>query len=290
MVRRLKALYRFLNPKFQNVFWDHPVKPAPRFGYDRPPHRIIEEVLHSYREDFKSILKGTWDHKDRILEIPKNGDEKDGSQPTWNNGFFPGLDVITLYSMIAQFEPSRYIEVGSGNSTKIVHKAKQDQGLSTRIISIDPEPRTDVGDIPDELIKERLEDIDLSIFDELGPNDVLFIDNSHRVLPNSDAMVVFMEILPYLNDHVLVHFHDIYLPYDYPSFMCDRFYSEQYCLAPFMIADPVKYRPVLPNYYVYKDEELASFVAPFFAEEQLKDVEDHGGSFWLRIDNGRSLS
>lgn len=44
-------------------------------------------------------------------------------------------------------------------------------------------------------------------------------------------MVCFLELLPNLRKGVIVHFHDIYLPLDYPQFMCDRFYSEQYVLV-----------------------------------------------------------
>jgi hypothetical protein len=52
---------------------------------------------------------------------------------------------------------------------------------------------------------------------------------------------------------VIVHVHDIYLPYDYPQFMCDRFYSEQYGLAAFLLANPDRFLTIMPNYFVSED-------------------------------------
>ena len=109
------------------------------------------------------------------------------------------------------------------------------------------------------------------------------MDNTHRILPNSDAMVFFLEILPRLKRGVIIHLHDIYLPYDYPQFMCDRFYSEQYGLAIFLLANPDKYEILLPNYFISEDRELSEVIAPIWNHENLRDVERHGGSFWFRI-------
>lgn len=119
--------------------------------------------------------------------------------------------------------------------------------------------------------------------DELGENDILFIDNSHRVFPNSDAMIFFLEILPKLKKGVIVHIHDIYLPYDYPQFMCDRFYNEQYMLAAFILANPTKYQVILPNFFISQDPELSTCIAPIWNHKNLENVERHGGSIWLKI-------
>ena len=56
-------------------------------------------------------------------------------------------------------------------------------------------PRAEIDHLADRVIRQPFENTDLSLIDELNENDVLFIDNSHRILPNSDAMV-FMDILP----------------------------------------------------------------------------------------------
>ena len=96
-------------------------------------------------------------------------------------------------------------------------------------------------------------------------------------------MVFFLEVLPKLSKGVIVHIHDIYLPYDYPQFMCERFYSEQYGLAIFLLANSNRYKPILPNYFISKDNELSSIIEPIWHHTNLNNVEQHGGSFWLKI-------
>ena len=92
-----------------------------------------------------------------------------------------------------------------------------------------------------------------------------------------------MEIFPQLNKGVIVHIHDIYLPYDYPQFMCDRFYTEQYGLAMYVMANPKRYKTIFPCYFVSEDEELAKQLEPIWNLDNLKEVERHGGSYWLQI-------
>jgi len=184
--------------------------------------------------------------------------------------------------MIAEKKPSKFIEVGSGHSTKLVHLAKINHSVHTEIISIDPNPRAFVDNISNQIIRKAFEDIDLSTL-KIESGDMLFIDNSHRILPNSDAMVFFMEVLPSLPKGVIVHLHDIYLPFDYPQFMCDRFYNEQYGLASFLLANPKKYKTIMPNYFVSKDVELSQIYASIWEHDNLEDVERHGGSYWLEI-------
>ena len=185
--------------------------------------------------------------------------------------------------MLARFKPKRYVEIGSGHSTRVTHKAIIEQELSTEFISIDPKPRTEIDQLPNRIIRKPFEDIDFDIVSELDEKDILFIDNSHRILPNSDSMVFFLEILPRLKRGVIVHIHDIYLPYDYPRFMCDRFYSEQYGLACYLLSNPDKYETLLPNYFISEDKELSELIAPIWKHENLHNVERHGGSFWIRI-------
>ncbi|PHR18570.1 MAG: hypothetical protein COA38_20030 [Fluviicola sp.] len=279
----MKKLYRFLSPKFQTLFSEYPVKMVPRYGHGKPPHGELYSIIDKNREEYREILTQALTLKDWIQEINKLDQESDLSSPGWNNGMLPGLDIVGIYAMIALKKPRRYIEVGSGNSTKVAFKAKSDHNLSTEIISIDPMPRAEIDNLTDKIIREPFENIDYSEILSLEAGEMLFIDNSHRILPNSDAMVFFMEILPKLKKGVIIHIHDIYLPYDYPQFMCDRFYTEQYGLAMFILANPEKYATILPNYFISEDKELSELIAPMWDHPNLKGVEQHGGSFWLEI-------
>jgi len=279
----IKQLYRFLSPKFQNLFLDYPVDFKPRYGHGKPPHTALYDIIAANRDTYQYLLSKALDLKESIWQIKEAKREHDTTKPGWNNGFLPGLDIIGIYTMLAEFKPKKYIEIGSGNSTKVAYKAKQEQQLDTEIISIDPMPRAEIDQLADVVIRQPFENIDLNLLYTLDENDILFVDNSHRILPNSDAMVFFMDILPKLKKGVIVHIHDVYLPYDYPQFMCDRFYSEQYGLAFYLLANPTKYETLLPNFFIAEDPALAATIAPIWQHENLSRVEKHGGSFWLRI-------
>ena len=280
----IKQIYRFINPKFQNLFLEYKVDFKPRYGHGKPPHQDLYKIIDSNREIFRQLIEKSLLLKNFIWTIKDAKDEKDSSKPTLNNGFLPGLDIIGIYTMLTEFKPKKYIEIGSGNSTKVAFKAKTEQNLDTEIISIDPMPRAEIDHLANRVIREPFEDIDFDIVDELNENDVLFVDNSHRILPNSDSMVFFLEVLPRLKKGVIVQIHDIYLPYDYPQFMCDRFYSEQYGLAMYLLANPKKYETILPNYFIYEDKELSQLISPIWQHDNLQNVEKHGGSYWLNID------
>lgn len=283
MKNKLKSIYHFISPRFQTLFSEYKVKMEPRYGHGKPPHDLLYELINRNRNAYVEILNHALDNKEHIQRIKKAGEEKDLNLPTWNNGFLPGLDIVGIYTMLSMFKPEKYVEVGSGNSTKVAFLSKQHNNLSTEIISIDPMPRAEIDQLADKVIRKPFEDVDYTEILNLKENDILFIDNSHRILPNSDAMVFFMEILPKLQKGVIVHIHDIYLPYDYPQFMCDRFYSEQYGLAMYILANPEKYKTILPNYFIYEDKELSDLIAPMWDHENLLGVEKHGGSFWIQI-------
>ncbi|MDX9853989.1 MAG: class I SAM-dependent methyltransferase [Tenuifilaceae bacterium] len=279
----IKEIYKFLSPSFQKLFLEYKVNFKPRYGHGLPPHSELYTIIDSKRDEYNALLKKALDYKENIWTINDAKVENDSLKPTWNNGYLPGMDIIGIYTLIAELKPQKYIEIGSGNSTKVAFKAKTEQSINTKIISIDPMPRADIDSLADLIIRKPFENIDYNILDELNENDILFVDNSHRILPNSDAMVFFLEILPKLKKGVVVHIHDIYLPYDYPQFMCDRFYSEQYGLAMYLLANSKKYEPILPNYFIYEDKELSKQIEPIWSHKNLNGVERHGGSFWLRI-------
>jgi hypothetical protein len=279
----VKSFYRFLHPKFQNLFSEYKVEFKPRWGHGKAGHPELLNLIDQHRSEYALLLEEALTYKEKFWEIKSCSESKDELDPCWNNGFLPGLDIVGIYTMLAHYKPKKYIEIGSGNSTKVAYKAKKENSLNTKIISIDPEPRAQIDQLADEIIRQPFENINLDLTEELEPGDILFVDNSHRILPNSDAMVFFLEVLPKLKKGVIVHIHDIYLPYDYPQFMCDRFYSEQYGLAMFLLANPVKYKTLLPNYFISQDPELSKVIAPMWDHSNLSGIEHHGGSYWLEI-------
>ncbi|MBK8424964.1 MAG: class I SAM-dependent methyltransferase [Lewinellaceae bacterium] len=279
----LKKIYQFLHPRYQSLFLEYKVEMKPRHGHGLPPHARLYDIINAHRAEYAWWMEKIRQYKPQLQSILKADAVQDAIQPGWNNGFLPGMDIMALYTVLAELKPRRYVEIGSGNSTKVAHKAKTDLGLNTEIISIDPYPRAEIDHLADQIIRTPFEQLDNAFLRDLNENDVLFVDNSHRVLPNSDATVFFLEVLPELKKGVVVHIHDIYIPYDYPQFMCDRFYSEQYALAAFLLANPQHYIPMLPNYFISEDVELHSLITDMWEHPNLEGVERHGGSFWLKI-------
>lgn len=284
-MKKLKSIYYFLSKKKQTIHLDYPVDFKPRFGHGTKNSKsVLYPIIDKNRADYKNRLTKFNEYASVFHNIKLSSDQTNENEPSWNNDFLPGLDIVALYALVSEYKPKNYIEVGSGNSTKVVRKAIVDNSLSTKITSIDPFPRANIDHLADTVLRMPVENMDNhDVFKELNAGDILFIDNSHRALPNSDVTVCFLEILPILKPGVIVHIHDIYIPYDYPQFMCDRAYSEQYVLAAFILANPEKYKTIMPNYFVSEDKELSDIILPIWNSKELNSVERHGGSFWLEI-------
>jgi hypothetical protein len=157
------------------------------------------------------------------------------------NDQYPVLDAEFLYAALCLFRPKTMIEVGSGFSSLIT--ADVNRRILNRQLDftcIEPYPRQFLIDGVDgvtRLVKEKVEDVDLSFFDRLDLGDILFIDSSHVSKVGSDVNYLFFEVLPRLKKGVMVHVHDIFLPDEYPkSWVIDegRNWNEQYLLRAFL--------------------------------------------------------
>lgn len=264
------------------LFIDYELRSTPRYGHGKAPHPELFEILNADRNKYAESLGKFLQFKCALETIPLDQPE-DLSMPYWRNGFFGGLDAVTLYAFLTLNNPRLYLEIGSGNSTKFARKAIEDQHLETRIISIDPHPRAEIDRLCDAVRRERLEETDLSIFNTLAVGDILFVDGSHRAFMNSDVSVIFLEVLPRLKSGVLVYIDDIYLPFDYPPEWISRYYSEQYLLAVLLLAGGTRYEVVLPCLFVSDDAELIKILYPLSKDGPLTEVTGWGKGFWLRV-------
>ncbi|HEY2721326.1 MAG TPA: class I SAM-dependent methyltransferase [Chitinophagaceae bacterium] len=252
-------------------------------GQNKPSHQKLFNLISENRPIYRQILENTIKYKNVFSTIREDKFLENDCDPGWNNGYLPGLDMVILYSMLAQFNPTTYIEIGSGTSTKVAFKSKRENSLNCEIISIDPAPRRNISQVANKIHSNRIQEEDLKIFETLSENDIVFFDGTHMLLPDSDVTCFFLEILPKLKKGVIVHIHDIYLPYDYPQFMLNRYYNEQYLLAALLLANPDKFEIICPNYFIYCDKELHGLLDPIWQLNNLAGVEQHGGSFWMKI-------
>lgn len=138
------------------------------------------------------------------------------------------------------------------------------------------------------LISDKLENINLSLFQKLEHNDILFIDSSHVAKLGSDVMYYFTKIFPLLKKGVVVHIHDIFFPFDYPLQWLKegRFWNEQYFLYVFLQYN-TKYKIQFCNSY-----------SGYKFNDRLKEIQKNsyeikngittgvysGGSIWLSVD------
>lgn len=260
---------------------DYPVTPRPRYGWVDRGHDELTRIVERQRSRYVEVLESFTPFIDQLRQIPLH--PATDTQPSYMNGWLPSLDGIALYGFVASRRPATYLEVGSGNSTKWVRQAIADHDLPTRIVSIDPQPRAEIDALCDEVIRQPFEECDLAVFDALQPGDVTFVDNSHRSFMNSDATVAMVEVLPRLPAGVLIGYHDIWIPGDYPKEWVDRWYNEQYLLSTFLIGGHQRYRIELPTWYASYDPELAGgILEPLWASDHLAElVERQGCSFWL---------
>ena len=174
-----------------------------------------------------------------------------------NNGWFDSVDAEVLYSMIRRFKPARIVEVGSGFSTRVMRRAILDGGLQTKLTSIDPMPRVDVTSVADEQIRIPVENLEVSrLVELLQSNDILFIDSSHLITTGGDVTFLCLEVIPQLRPNVFIHFHDIFLPYEYPEYFVDMRigWAEQYLLYAFL-ADNPNYEILWPAYCMWRQNK-----------------------------------
>jgi len=154
-----------------------------------------------------------------VLEAPMPG-----PRYTAGNRMFGVSDAAVYRAMITHLRPARIIEVGSGYSTAVaLDEADADPGLAPlHITCIEPYPDRLLSLLTDSdrdrvtLLRQPVQDAGLSLYAQLGPRDILFIDSSHVVKAGSDVAWLYFHVLPRLAPGVAVHVHDVFWPFEYP--------------------------------------------------------------------------
>jgi Methyltransferase domain len=201
----------------------------------------------------------------------------------YSNDQYPALDADFLHAALCLFRPRVMIEVGAGFSSLVTAEVNR-RLLENRLdfTCIDPYPRQFLIDGVEgiaRLVREKIEDVDLSLFDRLEAGDILFIDSSHVSKIGSDVNHLIFNVLPRLRPGVLVHLHDIFLPDEYPKrWVLDegRNWNEQYLLRAFMEFNP-RFEVIWAAHYMgTRHPEAVRATFPHYPEL------GGGGSFWIR--------
>lgn len=272
-------LVRLNNERLINV--DYPYCTEPRLWAETVGISSLNKRMITSESAFAEILLSFSQFINKFEAIPLQ-DNGDDTCPFWLNRWLPGLDAVTIYGLIATRNPSVYFEIGSGNSTKFARRAIEDNRLSTKIISLDPQPRASIDSICDKIIRSPCEEVPISLFEDLPSDMVFFVDNSHRSFQNSDVTVFFTEILPSLPKGCIWGLHDISLPNDYTTDLKDRYYNEQYLLLAYLLGGGGNDTILLPNAFISGCPSLSKIVTDtIFAASHFDGVEKHGDCFWM---------
>ena len=200
---------------------------------------------------------------------------------------FPPLDGASLYGLIAHYAPRRYVEVGSGMSTRFARQAISDLGLQTRIVSIDPHPHTVVDALCDEVVRSRMEDVPRTFWKEIGSEDLLFVDNSHRSFPNSDVTVFFTEVLPALRPGTIWVIHAHFLLVGLPAGVAQSLLQRTGPAPGLSAGGRGRDEIMLPVHWAASRPALHGILASLWAHEDLfRNAGTGGGCFWMRRGGG----
>jgi hypothetical protein len=241
-----------------------------RGGLDQPAYAVLPGM-----DNFSTLaLKGSLG---RFGEDLKNlntpGVSETGFDAT--NGYFGAPDSDVYYLMLRDAQPKHVIEVGCGHSTRVARQAILDGDMDTRLTAIDPFPRKDVDHLVDVFHQTTLEAADPALFDSLDHGDILFIDSSHQVRMSNDVAHLFCRIIPRIAPGVLIHVHDVFLPYEYPK----RFFydcpgwGEQYVLHALLQGGG--YDILWPGYFLQRSHPETENDLPFLKQGRAQ-------SFWMR--------
>lgn len=239
-------------------------------GLDRPAY-VLSPGLAGF--DIAPLVAAFTRYRDALARLTGPAGGAAGYVP--GNGYYDTPDAEALYLMIRRLAPKRVIEVGCGNSTRVTRQAIIDGGLSTTITAIDPYPRADIADVVDRFEQARLESVSPDLFAALEAGDVLFIDSSHQVRVSNDVAHLFCRIIPALAAGVVIHVHDVFLPYEYPKrffYDCPS-WGEQYLLHALLQGGG--YDILWPGYLLQQDRPDAVAALPFLGQGRAQ-------SFWIR--------
>lgn len=196
-------------------------------------------------------------------------------------------DADSLYAMLRLKKPARLIEIGSGNSTRVAQIALRansadDPAYHCRHVCIEPYEMAWLEVLGPEIIRKRVQDVPLSLFDELRAGDILFIDSSHVIRPFGDVLYEFQSIIPRLAKGVIVHVHDIFTPRDYPEAWLRaerRLWNEQYLLE-VMLAHSARYRTILAmNWLTHAHRAAVDRAFPSMRRHPGAEP----GAFWFEV-------
>jgi predicted O-methyltransferase YrrM len=196
-----------------------------------------------------------------------------------DNRFYTHGDAELLHAVLRWSRPARMLEIGAGFSTQVSTGAlarNAAEGHPCEHVVVDPEPRVEPP-AGTHLERLRAQDVPATRFDALQAGDVLFVDTTHTVKRGSDVVHLVLEVLPRLAPGVLVHLHDVFLPYDYPREWYERgtFPSEQW-LVQALLSGSAAFEVLAAAHALTRERDLQALI-PSLAQRGVGPA-----ALWLR--------
>ncbi len=200
-----------------------------------------------------------------------------------SNASYPLPDARVLFALVRRLRPQLIVELGSGQTSRVIAQAcrmNAADGHKSTYRAYDPFPTaidaglpglTDLAGIDAQTVPEE-------VFTQLTSGDILFVDTTHTVKLGSEVNRIVLRVLPLLAPGVLVHFHDISLPYEYPRYLFEDYalyWTEQYLLQAFLSMNP-NFEVVCAVHALCRDRPKAAAAVGLAGEGQ------DGGAFWVR--------
>ena len=202
-----------------------------------------------------------------------------------NDGRYPKGDALVLLAMMNSAKPKRIIEIGSGFSSAVMLDVADQLDLAHfHLTCIDPfadrlrgllRPR-DHDHVT--ILERKVQTVPVKMFSILEANDILFIDSSHVLKTGSDVHYELFHILPVVQRGVLIHFHDIQFPFEYPrQWVFDKRWSwnEIYAVRAFLMYNTQFAIRFFTDLFLRSDYGLAA------AREMSGTKPLIGGSLWI---------
>lgn len=216
---------------------------------------------------------------------------REGMRYGLENPTFSWADGSILYAMIRVLRPRTIIEVGCGWSSLCLIDTRLSLGDDAfELILADPyfdflesllgrsreSGAASIGAVT--TLRAPVQNLDLSMFERLSANDILFIDSTHIMKTGSDVCHELFQILPRIRSGVYVHFHDIFWPFEYSKeweVVQGRSWNEAFGIRAFLMSNPEWRIEFFNDYWAKTEPDLIRSTYPDF-------LKNSGGSLWLR--------
>lgn len=224
------------------------------------------------------------------LGLPERKTE--GHRYYFDNGFFSYGDAVALFGMMCLFRPKRIVEIGSGFSSALMldvnDKFFSDAPIEFTFIEPYPTRLRNLLEARDHsecrIVERGVQVAPRELFAMLHENDILFVDSSHVAKTGSDVLDIVFSILPTLRPGVLIHFHDILWPFEYPELWLKegRAWNEAYFVRAFLQYNDVFAVEFFNSFLEAQHAAEVTQYLPIMLRRPTSAVTPGNTSLWLR--------